>query len=87
MSEFKIGRRVQAKQRNGMLSAPFVDKTGVVCREQLGNYVWVRLDVPVSNQREWSFPIEYLELIALSPEEQAQLDDQERRRQHADRYL
>lgn len=88
MSEFRVGRRIKTKQIGGNLASAFVGRLGVIFRPPFtGRDVWVRFDEPVHSNREWLFPIEYIELIPLSPEEEAHLEDQERRRLHADQYL
>lgn len=79
----QLGMRVRIIEHGSSMS----DRTGSITHIYGGesNAVVIRLDNHISHMMDWFITIDLLVLI--SPEEQTQYDDQQRRLAHAMQYL
>lgn len=87
MLEFVIGARVKGGPG---LRQPFRDQLGTILNIR-GPYFDIKFDRSVDGKIEWTIPSNELgygeTIIPISPEEEAQWQDQQRRYEHAMKYL
>ena len=91
LKDIKLGQTIRTTNDGGL--APWIrGYTGVVTKIDIRGYDIVSIEIQFSSvimgRNEWSFMAreEFFD-AAMTPEEQAAFDDQERRKAHADKYL